>query len=94
LHLVEAARSILDINGFSGAPSLDFLARWTLRIVYMRMTAPPHSAWIASSTLMHLIESSLGILFGNSPFQRHAVRSRSSKTASWRGTAFEHVDFL
>ncbi|KAF4229625.1 hypothetical protein CNMCM8980_007191 [Aspergillus fumigatiaffinis] len=58
LHLVEAARSLLDCNGLSGAPSLDFLAGWTLRVVYMRMTAPPHSAWIASSTLMHLIEAS------------------------------------
>ncbi|KAF4181652.1 hypothetical protein CNMCM7927_000531 [Aspergillus lentulus] len=57
LHLVEAARSILDVNGLSGAPSLDFVAGWTLRVVYMRMTATPHSAWIASSTLMHLIEA-------------------------------------
>ncbi|GFG19565.1 protein RDR1 [Aspergillus udagawae] len=58
LNLVEAARSILDINGLSGTPSVDFVTGWTLRVVYMRITAPPHSAWIASSTLMHLIEAS------------------------------------
>ncbi|KAF7173071.1 hypothetical protein CNMCM5623_005328 [Aspergillus felis] len=58
LNLVETARSVLDINGLSGTPSVDFVTGWTLRVVYMRITAPPNSAWIASSTLMHLIEAS------------------------------------
>ncbi|RAH68909.1 uncharacterized protein BO66DRAFT_454303 [Aspergillus aculeatinus CBS 121060] len=57
LHLVEAARSILDGHDGSGPPSLELVTGWALRVVYMRMTAAPHATWIASSTLMHLIEA-------------------------------------
>ncbi|PYI20563.1 hypothetical protein BO99DRAFT_330413 [Aspergillus violaceofuscus CBS 115571] len=57
LHLVESARSILDGHDGSGPPSLDLVTGWALRVVYMRMTAAPHATWIASSTLMHLIEA-------------------------------------
>lgn len=58
VHLVELARSLLDAYGDGGAPSIDVLTTWTLRVIYLRMTAPPHPTWIASSTLMHLIEAS------------------------------------
>ncbi|PYH43333.1 fungal specific transcription factor domain-containing protein [Aspergillus saccharolyticus JOP 1030-1] len=57
LHLVEAARSILDGHNGSGPPVLELVTGWALRVVYMRMTAAPHATWIASSTLMHLIEA-------------------------------------
>ncbi|RAL15570.1 uncharacterized protein BO97DRAFT_432125 [Aspergillus homomorphus CBS 101889] len=58
LHLVESARSILDGHDGSGPPFLELVTGWALRVVYMRMTAAPHATWIASSTLMHLIEAS------------------------------------
>ncbi|KAF2717898.1 hypothetical protein K431DRAFT_254481 [Polychaeton citri CBS 116435] len=58
LQLVELARSILDVHRISGPPSLDLITGWTLRVVYMRMTTSPHAMWIASSTLMHLLEAS------------------------------------
>lgn len=58
VHLVELARSLLDAYGDGGPPSIDVLTTWTLRVIYLRMTAPPHPTWIASSTLMHLIEAS------------------------------------
>ncbi|KAK9239226.1 hypothetical protein V1525DRAFT_56213 [Lipomyces kononenkoae] len=57
LLLVESARSVLEIRDRCGAPCLDTVTGWALRVVYMRMTASPHSTWIASSTLMHLIEA-------------------------------------
>lgn len=57
LHLVESARSILESYNGCTVPSVDLVTGWTLRVVYMRMTAPPYSTWLASSTLMHLIEA-------------------------------------
>ncbi|KAI9738048.1 MAG: hypothetical protein M1818_005476 [Claussenomyces sp. TS43310] len=58
LHLVRSARSSLDDHHLSGPPSVDLLTGWTLRSIYLRMTDSPHSTWIASSTLMHLVEVS------------------------------------
>ena len=58
LHLVRSARSVLDSHHLSGPPSIDLLTGWTLRSIYLRMMDSPHSTWIASSTLMHLIEAS------------------------------------
>ncbi|KAL4889081.1 hypothetical protein BDV59DRAFT_210518 [Aspergillus ambiguus] len=55
--LVELARSIMDSPLRREPPSLDLATAWALRVVYLRMTAPPHQAWIASSTLMHMIEA-------------------------------------
>jgi hypothetical protein len=57
-HLVRLAHSTLDNHHVSGPPSIDLLTGWTLRSIYLRMTDSPHSTWIASSTLMHLIEAS------------------------------------
>ncbi|KAF7593667.1 hypothetical protein BBP40_011073 [Aspergillus hancockii] len=57
VHLVELARSLLNEHMNLGAPSVDVVTAWTLRVVYLRMTATPYPTWIASSTLMHLIEA-------------------------------------
>ena len=58
LHLVRSARSSLDNHDLSSTPSLDLLTGWTLRSIYLRLVDSPHSTWIASSTLMHLVEAS------------------------------------
>jgi hypothetical protein len=55
LHLVHSARSSLDSHNLSGPPSMDLLTGWALRTVYLRMTDSPHSTWLASCTLMHLV---------------------------------------
>jgi hypothetical protein len=57
-HLVRTARTVLDMQNLSGPPSIDLLTGWILRSIYLRMTDSPHSTWIASSTLMHLVEAS------------------------------------
>lgn len=57
LHLVESARSILERYDGCIAPSVNLVTGWMLRVIYMRMTAPPYSTWLASSTLIHLIEA-------------------------------------
>ena len=58
LHLVRSARSTLDNHHLSDPPSIDLLTGWTLRSIYLRMTDSPRSTWLASSTLMHLVEAS------------------------------------
>ncbi|KAK7942548.1 uncharacterized protein PG986_011661 [Apiospora aurea] len=57
LHLVQSARSTLDRHIFSASASLDLLTGWLLRTIHLRLTDSPHATWIASSTLMHLIEA-------------------------------------
>ncbi|KZF18833.1 inosine monophosphate dehydrogenase [Xylona heveae TC161] len=56
-HLVKTAQVQLETELLIKAPCLDTLTGWTLRVIYMRMTASPYPAWIASCTLMHLIEA-------------------------------------
>lgn len=58
LHLVRSARSNLDNAHLSGPPSIHLLTGWTLRTVYLRITDSPYATWIASCTLIHLVESS------------------------------------
>lgn len=57
LRLVRTACAVLDMQHLSGPPSIDLLTGWTLRSIYLRMTDSPHSTWVASSTLMHLVEA-------------------------------------
>jgi hypothetical protein len=57
IHLIGSARYTLELHVLSGAPPVDLLTGWTLRVIYMRMTDSPHSTWMASSRLMHLVEA-------------------------------------
>ncbi|KAJ5949628.1 hypothetical protein N7454_001212 [Penicillium verhagenii] len=57
LHLVRTASYCLDMHRLSGPPSLDLLTGWVLRSIYLRLTDSPYSTWVASSTLMHLLEA-------------------------------------
>jgi hypothetical protein len=55
--LIESAKSMLESYDGSVAPPLDLITGWLLRVIYMRMTAPPYATWLASSKLIHLIEA-------------------------------------
>ncbi|KAJ5795075.1 hypothetical protein N7457_001674 [Penicillium paradoxum] len=58
LRLIETARILLDKSTLAAEmPSVDIVTGWVLRAAYLRMTASPHAAWMASCTLMHLIEA-------------------------------------
>ncbi|KAJ5636564.1 uncharacterized protein N7484_009877 [Penicillium longicatenatum] len=57
LHLVRTANCCLNMHHLSGPPSIDLLTGWALRSIYLRLTDSPYSTWIASSTLMHLLEA-------------------------------------
>ncbi|KAJ5628640.1 hypothetical protein N7490_010868 [Penicillium lividum] len=55
---VSLARMILEKSTMDPeTPSVDIIAGWVLRTAYLRMTASPHAGWMASCTLMHLIEA-------------------------------------
>lgn len=56
-NLVESARVLLEQYAPSEPPTVDLVTGWALRVSYMRMTASPHATWLASCTLMHLIEA-------------------------------------
>ncbi|GAB1207010.1 hypothetical protein APSETT445_005714 [Aspergillus pseudonomiae] len=57
-QLAETARLILDQHMLSETPSsVDIVTGWVLRVAYLRTTAAPDAAWMASCSLMHLIEA-------------------------------------
>ncbi|KOS44716.1 hypothetical protein ACN38_g4396 [Penicillium nordicum] len=58
LRLIDTARILLDKSILAAeTPSIEIVTGWVLRAAYLRMTASPHAAWMASCTLMHLIEA-------------------------------------
>lgn len=58
LQLTETARTLLEKSLLcADMPSIHTITGWVLRTAYLRMTASPHAAWMASCTLMHLIEA-------------------------------------
>lgn len=57
-QLLETARAILESHLCFHAPSIDLITAWVLRVSYLRIAGIPHLAWIASCTLMHLMEAS------------------------------------
>lgn len=56
LDLIESAKRILEASTESN-PGIDIVTGWVLRVAYLRMTASPHTAWMASCTLMHTVEA-------------------------------------
>lgn len=50
-------KEILEDCVISRFPSLEQIAAWTLRTIYMRCTARPHVTWLSSCTVMHLVEA-------------------------------------
>lgn len=56
LDLIESAKQILE-KSTDSHPGIDIVTAWVLRVAYLRMTASPHTAWMASCTLMHTVEA-------------------------------------
>lgn len=56
-QLVQLAKSILDGADLSNAPDADTVTAWVCRVIYLRLTAAPFAAWIASCTTMHMFEA-------------------------------------
>ncbi|RJE22313.1 hypothetical protein PHISCL_05357 [Aspergillus sclerotialis] len=54
--LVQYAKSILDDPASTRMPGIDHIIAWGVRVLYLRTTTRPSSAWVASCTVMHICE--------------------------------------
>lgn len=54
--LLQYAKAILDDPASMRMLSVDHIIAWGMRLLYLRATTRPSSAWVASCTLMHLCE--------------------------------------
>lgn len=80
-RLADNARMLLDETVLCAqSPSVDTVAAWVLRTAYLRMTASPHAAWMASCTLMHLVEAAGLHLDASDPETTGLLASSSSET--------------
>ena len=56
LKIVQKFRISLEYSLTLETPTLDHIAGWMLRVIYLRFTGSPSATWIASCTLMHMME--------------------------------------
>jgi hypothetical protein len=52
------AKDRLESVALVKPPTVDLIAAWILRAIYLRATSRPHASWMASNVVMHLIEAS------------------------------------
>ncbi|KAJ5744376.1 C6 transcription factor [Penicillium manginii] len=57
MWLTLQAKNILEDSDISRFPSLEQIAAWILRTLYLRCTGRPHVTWLSSCTTMHLVEA-------------------------------------
>ncbi|KAJ5224476.1 C6 transcription factor [Penicillium citrinum] len=57
MWLMLHAKKILEDSDVCRFPSLEQIAAWILRTLYLRCTGRPHVTWLASCTIMHLVEA-------------------------------------
>lgn len=55
--LVDSQKKTLENTSTMQPPCLADVQSWVLRCLYLRSTDHPHATWIASCTLMHLVEA-------------------------------------
>ena len=56
--LTNLAKERLESVTLTKPPTVDLIAAWILRALYLRSTSRPHASWMASNITMHLIEAS------------------------------------
>lgn len=54
---IAHAKDILEDSVISRFPSLEQVAAWILRTIYVRCTGRPHVTWLCSCNIMHLVEA-------------------------------------
>ncbi|EXJ65964.1 uncharacterized protein A1O5_10940 [Cladophialophora psammophila CBS 110553] len=55
--LVNCAKEILESTSLLRDPTVHDAEAWLLRTLYLQCNSPPHAAWMASCTTMHIIEA-------------------------------------
>ncbi|PYH43065.1 putative C6 transcription factor [Aspergillus saccharolyticus JOP 1030-1] len=61
--MVQHAKSILEDSVVGRLPTVEQVAAYILRTLYVRSTSRPHLAWLNSCTMMHLVEAT-GLQYG------------------------------
>ncbi|KAL2006530.1 hypothetical protein VTN00DRAFT_9198 [Thermoascus crustaceus] len=56
-RIVLHAKELLEDSYCSRFPSIEQVAAWILRTIYIRATTRPHMAWLCSCITMHLVEA-------------------------------------
>ncbi|XWW96244.1 hypothetical protein V2A60_004217 [Cordyceps javanica] len=54
--LVESAKRMLE-ESFSEPPSVSSITAWLLRVIYLRLAGTHYPAWMASCTVLHMLEA-------------------------------------
>lgn len=57
-EFIFGARNILVQKSISHSPTVNNVAAWILRTVYLRLCSRPHGSWLCSSITMHQAEAS------------------------------------
>lgn len=55
--LADCAKEIIECSGLIKDPTFQDVQAWILRTLYLRLSHPPHAAWMASSNTMHVCEA-------------------------------------
>lgn len=55
-ELVESAKRMLE-ESFSEPPSVSSISAWLLRVIYLRLAGTHYPAWVASCTVLHMLEA-------------------------------------
>jgi hypothetical protein len=56
-QLIHISQLMLERSTNYPNQSVQHVVGWLLRVIYLRLTASPHTTWMASCTLMHTIEA-------------------------------------
>ncbi|KAJ5734642.1 hypothetical protein N7533_013045 [Penicillium manginii] len=56
-EIIHNARASLEYSTTLAAPTVDHVVGWLLRVLYLRFTSSPNATWLASCTLIHMIET-------------------------------------
>ncbi|KAH9826270.1 GAL4-like Zn(II)2Cys6 (or C6 zinc) binuclear cluster DNA-binding domain [Teratosphaeria destructans] len=56
-RIVESVKLVLENSSLMLPATVLDVQSWLLRVLYLRVTDHPHAVWVASCTVMHLVES-------------------------------------
>ncbi|CAG8350423.1 unnamed protein product [Penicillium salamii] len=56
-EIIQNARASLEYSTTLESPTVNHVVAWLLRVIFLRFNGSPNAAWIASCTLMHMVET-------------------------------------
>ena len=88
-RLVKTVKEVLQSSSVIYYPTINHIAAWILRTIYLRLTTRPNGAWLSSCALAHILEST-GIYKdqGSAPFLSTKESSMSDAEIEYRRRLF------